>query len=105
MSKAERTFNAFSTASVGLEMGVAVVIGLGIGYYLDREFATQPALTLVGLGVGVAAGFKALFRVARQAKRMAGESNGPDDSDAGGDASGDDPARPSSPPRPSSNDE
>lgn len=65
-------------ASVGLEMGVAVVIGFGIGYYLDREFATAPTLSLVGLGVGIAAGFKALFRAARQAKRMHGESKGQD---------------------------
>lgn len=63
-------------ASVGLEMGAAVLIGFGIGYFLDRHYDTAPTLSLIGLGVGVAAGFKALFRVARQAKRLAGESKG-----------------------------
>lgn len=76
MSKPERAFHAFSMASVGLEMGVAVAIGFGVGYYLDGRYETAPTLTLIGLGVGVAAGFKALFRAARQAKRMAGESKG-----------------------------
>ena len=74
-TRPERAFHAFSMASVGLEMGVSVLIGLGIGYYLDREFDTEPLLLLVFLGVGVAAGFKALFRAARQAKRLHGESN------------------------------
>ena len=75
-SKAERAYNAFSTASVGLEMGVAVLIGFGIGYYIDDYYASAPTFTLIGLGVGVAAGFKALFRAARQAKRAGGESKG-----------------------------
>ena len=74
-TREERTFQAFSTSSVGLEMGASVLIGIAIGYYLDQEFATAPYLTLLFLGFGVAAGFRALFRVARQAKRMYGESN------------------------------
>jgi ATP synthase protein I len=74
-SKARKAYTSFSVASVGLEMGVAVAVGLAIGYFLDREFETAPYLTLLFLLFGVAAGFKALFRVARQAKTTSGESN------------------------------
>jgi ATP synthase protein I len=62
-------------AAVGLEMGVSVAVGLAVGYFLDKEFGTEPYLTLLFLLFGVAAGFKALLRVARQAKSRAGESD------------------------------
>lgn len=63
-------------SSVGLEMGVCVLIGWAIGHYaVDASFDTAPYGTLVFLGFGVAAGFRALFRAARQAKQLFGESN------------------------------
>lgn len=74
-TKAENAFMAFSMSSVGLEMGVCVFVGFGIGYFLDKEYATSPYLMLLCLGFGIAAGFRALFRAARQAKHRIGESN------------------------------
>jgi ATP synthase protein I len=53
-------------AQVGLTLVVATVIGLGAGYYLDRWLGTQPWLTLVGLGFGIAAGFVNLFRAVKK---------------------------------------
>lgn len=73
-TKVEKAYNSLSIASVGLEMGVSVAVGLAIGYFLDKEFGTDPYLTLVFLLLGVAAGFKALLRAARQAKATSGES-------------------------------
>lgn len=73
-TKLEQAYRTFSIASVGLEMGVAVLIGFGIGYYLDKWAGTEPYLMLVFLGVGIAAAFKAFFRAARQAKSISGES-------------------------------
>jgi ATP synthase protein I len=45
------------------------VIGLGAGYYADRWLGTSPWLTLVGLGLGIAAGFVTLFRSVKAAER------------------------------------
>ncbi|MEM9493010.1 MAG: AtpZ/AtpI family protein, partial [Myxococcota bacterium] len=53
-SKGQRTYDAYSTASVGLEMGAAVFLGWGLGYWLDREFDTKPYLMLLFLLCGVA---------------------------------------------------
>jgi ATP synthase protein I len=48
-------------SSLGLEMGIAVAIGLGIGWWLDKVFHTKPWLTLVFLLFGVVAGFKNIY--------------------------------------------
>lgn len=53
-------------AQVGLTLVVATVIGLGAGYLLDRWLGTQPWITLVGLGFGIAAGFLNLFRAVKK---------------------------------------
>jgi ATP synthase protein I len=61
---------AGALASVGLEMGVAVVIGWGVGYWLDGRFGTEPWLMLLFLLLGVAAGFKGLIDAARKMKKL-----------------------------------
>ncbi len=53
-------------SAVGIEMGVAVGIGVVVGSYLDRRFDTEPWLLLTFLGLGIAAGFKAFFRLVKQ---------------------------------------
>ncbi|MBI2467428.1 MAG: AtpZ/AtpI family protein [Candidatus Rokubacteria bacterium] len=49
-------------SGVGLTLVICTVLGLGGGYYLDRWLGTSPWLTLVGLLLGIAAGFVNLFR-------------------------------------------
>jgi ATP synthase protein I len=56
-------------SSVGLEMGIAVAIGWGIGYWLDGRFGTGPYLMIFFLLCGVAAGFKGMIRAAREASK------------------------------------
>ena len=74
-TKSRRAYETLSVGSVGIEMGISVFIGWGIGYFLDRELGTGPYLMTLFLLVGAAAGFNAMFRVARQAKAIAEESN------------------------------
>jgi ATP synthase protein I len=57
---------ALRYSALGLEMGVAVFIGYGVGWWLDRKFGTKPYLTLVLLLFGIAAGFRGLIRAARE---------------------------------------
>jgi F0F1-type ATP synthase assembly protein I len=56
-------------ASVGIELALSTVIGLLGGRWLDSKLHTDPWLMLVGLVLGVVAGFRSLIRTARQANR------------------------------------
>lgn len=47
-------------------MGVALVIGLLMGWYLDRLFGTEPWLMLLFFIFGLAAGFKNVIRLAQK---------------------------------------
>lgn len=52
-------------SAVGIEMAVAIVLGLMGGAWADEKLGTDPWLALVGLLLGAGVGFRALFRVAR----------------------------------------
>lgn len=62
-----RVMTRFST--VGIEMGLSVVIGLLMGIYLDRYLKTEPWMTIIFLLFGVAAAFRVMVRVARESSR------------------------------------
>ncbi|OPY69901.1 MAG: ATP synthase protein I [Syntrophorhabdaceae bacterium PtaU1.Bin034] len=49
--------------TLGIEMGVALAIGLGIGYYLDRYFKTSPILTIIFMVFGLIAGMKRVYNL------------------------------------------
>ncbi|HEX2677958.1 MAG TPA: AtpZ/AtpI family protein [Polyangiales bacterium] len=68
-------------ASVGIELSLSVVIGLLGGRWLDRKLGTDPYLSLVGLLIGVAAGFRGLIRAARKAQREAEAASQADSND------------------------
>jgi ATP synthase protein I len=61
-------------STIGLTLVLATVIGLAGGYALDRWLGTKPWLTLIGLGLGIAAGFVNLFRAVNRAER---DNDGP----------------------------
>jgi ATP synthase protein I len=56
-------------STIGLALVVSTVIGLAGGYYLDRWLGSSPWLTLIGLLLGIAAGFVNLFRSVKRAER------------------------------------
>ena len=70
-------------SALGLELAIAVVLGLAIGYYLDKWLGTGPWMTVVWIGIGFAAGVRSLYRAAlrsgkdldkeEEAKRKPGE--------------------------------
>ncbi|MFT3698876.1 MAG: AtpZ/AtpI family protein [Kofleriaceae bacterium] len=70
--KARRRYNALSASSVGLELGVATVVGLLGGMWLDSYFGTKPWLMLILLVFGLVAGFRNVLRAVERAER-AGE--------------------------------
>jgi len=67
----KRFYNVLSASSVGLELGLSVVIGVLIGMWLDSRLGTTPWLMLLWLGVGLAAGFRGVLRAVRRADREA----------------------------------
>jgi ATP synthase protein I len=63
-------FDALLTyGTLGIEMGLSLVIGLGIGYYLDRHFGTSPVLLIVFMMFGLIAGMKRLYTLWKKAER------------------------------------
>ena len=58
--------------SIGLQMGLSVAIGLGVGLALDRYLGTTPWMALIFLILGVIAGFLALFRLLKEIQRGEG---------------------------------
>lgn len=61
-------------STIGMTMVLSTVIGLAGGYFLDRWLGTKPWLTLIGLGLGIAAGFVNLFRSVKTAERNLDDS-------------------------------
>jgi ATP synthase protein I len=57
-------------AGVGLTFVVATAGGALGGYFADRWLGSTPWFTLIGLGVGIAAGFRELFRALKRAERQ-----------------------------------
>jgi ATP synthase protein I len=56
-----------SNSAIGIEMGAALVVGMGIGWFLDRTFHTKPWCLVVFTGFGIVAGFRNVLRAARKA--------------------------------------
>ena len=64
-------YQALSASSVGLELGISVLLGLLGGLYADDKLGTQPWLMLVGLGLGLIAGFRGVLRAVKRFDRLA----------------------------------
>ena len=56
-----------SNASIGIEMGAALVVGMGIGWFLDRTFGTKPWCLVIFTAFGIVAGFRNMIVAARKA--------------------------------------
>ncbi|UCC66887.1 MAG: AtpZ/AtpI family protein [Deltaproteobacteria bacterium] len=50
-------------------MGLAVAVGVGIGYYLDKWLGTEPWFLIIFLFFGIVAGFRSLYRALKRLER------------------------------------
>jgi F0F1-type ATP synthase assembly protein I len=57
------------------EAFVAILIGMGIGYWIDEHFGTSPLYLLIGTAVGFAAFVVRLVRLGRQIQNLSDASN------------------------------
>jgi F0F1-type ATP synthase assembly protein I len=72
-SEARKMWLAASRVSyIGIFFGVAIVIGFFSGRWLDSRWHTTPWLSLVGLLIGIASGFRELIRIAMRFQRESG---------------------------------
>jgi len=58
-----------SYSAIGIEMGAALVVGMGIGWFLDRTFGTKPWCLIVFTIFGIVAGFRNMIVAARRAAK------------------------------------
>lgn len=66
-----KAYDALSASSVGLELGISVIIGLVAGYYIDEAAGTSPLFLFVFLGFGLVAGFRGVLRYVARSDRAA----------------------------------
>jgi ATP synthase protein I len=57
-------------SSLGLQVALSIFIGLGVGVWLDRRWDTHPWLTLIGMGMGIAAGFRNIGLAIRKSRKF-----------------------------------
>jgi ATP synthase protein I len=57
-------------SSLGLQVALSIFIGLFIGLYLDRRFGSTPWLTLIGLGMGIVAGYRNIGLAIRKSRKL-----------------------------------
>jgi F0F1-type ATP synthase assembly protein I len=60
-----------SYSAGALEMGLSVVIGMTIGYWLDEVLGTAPWMAIFWMTCGSVAGFRSLWRLAKRMEREA----------------------------------
>lgn len=58
--------NYVALSTVGIMFVTCVIIGYGIGYYLDKLFNTSPYLMLLFTIFGMLAGFVELWKIAKK---------------------------------------
>jgi len=57
-------------ATAGITFVVATAGGALLGYFLDRWLGSSPWFTFIGLGIGIAAGFREFFRMIKAAAQQ-----------------------------------
>lgn len=50
-------------STLGLEMGLSVAVGFGVGSWLDEKLGTTPWMLLFWLFCGLVAAFRPIFRM------------------------------------------
>lgn len=56
-------------STIGIEIALSIVFGILGGSWLDSKLNTAPYLTVLGMALGVAAGFRSLYRTTRQEQK------------------------------------
>ena len=64
-----------TASTMGLALALAIFIGYGAGWYLDKYFGTKPYLTMIFLILGIIAGFKNIYVIGKRVLQMSEEES------------------------------
>jgi len=56
----------YDSLTLGFVFPVSIMVGLGIGYLMDRILKTSPVFTVIFLFYGIIAGFVSFTRIVRK---------------------------------------
>ncbi|MCG8470873.1 MAG: AtpZ/AtpI family protein [Desulfobacterales bacterium] len=56
-------------SSLGLQVAISILLGLGFGLFLDKTFGTAPVFMLIFLGFGIAAAFRNLLLALKRSRK------------------------------------
>jgi len=56
-------------STMGISMVLALVIGIIIGYYLDKWLKTSPVFFLIFMILGIIAGFRNIYVIMKRAEK------------------------------------
>jgi ATP synthase protein I len=70
-------------SSVGISMVASTLIGLAIGWWLDKKFDTNPWFTLIFLGFGIVSAFRNVYILTARELRRQKESSQEDGDQSG----------------------
>jgi len=62
MSEKKSIIRYFSIGTIGLHLVSGVIVGVFLGYFLDKYFGTSPWLTIIFFFLGIAAGFRNMYK-------------------------------------------
>lgn len=71
-TRAQHSSNLGQGMRVALELLASLLVGGGLGWFLDDAFGTKPWLFLVFLLLGLAAGFRSVHHIIRTVSRQNG---------------------------------
>ncbi len=57
-------------SSLGLQVALSIFIGLFLGLYFDRRLGITPWLTLIGLGMGIVAGYRNIGLAIKKSRKL-----------------------------------
>ena len=57
-------------SSLGLQVALSIFIGLFAGIYLDGRIDSAPWFTLIGLALGIAAGYRNIGLAIKKSRRL-----------------------------------
>jgi len=82
--KKNKHFESLGLASImGIHLVSGVVVGMGMGYYLDKFLGTKPWLAILFLVLGIIAGYKNMFREMQRIQKKEAEADAEEKSEKG----------------------
>jgi ATP synthase protein I len=61
-------------STIGIELSLSIIVGGGIGYWLDSALGTEPWMLIFWLMCGMIAGFRSLYNTTKRIMKEINEN-------------------------------